>query len=209
GDIRALTITPPEYAFAKAGQAGQLKVKATFTDGSSEDITALCDFRTNDEAVAEVTPLGRVKAVRPGDTAVVVSYRRQGVPGRVLVPAEVPAGFRYPKVPEANFIDAEVFAKLKRLNMVPSELCSDEEFLRRVTIDTIGGLPTPDEVRAFLADKRADKRARKIDELLAHPLHAALWATKFSDITGNNTTALAAKSPQLQAKYSQMRHDSF
>ena len=93
-------------------------------------------------------------------------------------------------MPEVNYIDREVFAKLRRLNMVPSDLSGDAEFLRRVTIDTIGTLPTPDEVRAFLADKRPDKRAKKIDELLAHPLHAALWATKFCDITGNNTDAL-------------------
>ena len=100
---------------------------------------------------------------------------------------------RYPT--EVNYIDREVFAKLKRLNMVPSDLASDAEFLRRVTIDTIGTLPTPDEVRAFLADKSADKRAKKIDELLKHPLHAALWATKFSDITGNNTDALEQPQP--------------
>src|SRR5262249_40505335 len=124
------------------------------------------------------------------------------------VPLATKAGYQYPKLTEVNFIDREVYAKLKRLNIVPSDLSSDTEFLRRVTIDTIGTLPTPDEVRAFLADTKPDKRERKIDELLAHPMHAALWATKFCDITGNNTDAL--ENPQGQRpKLSQMWHDWF
>jgi hypothetical protein len=127
---------------------------------------------------------------------------------RVLVPVELPAGFRYPQVPASNFVDREVFARLKLLNMVPSDLSSDEEFLRRVTIDTIGQLPTPEEARAFLADKTPQKRAKKIDELLAHPLHAALWATKLCDITGNDTLSLEAPN-QLRSKRSQMWHDWF
>src|SRR5581483_85958 len=138
----------------------------------------------------------------------VVSYRGSVVPVRVLVPAEAKPGFVYPKLPEVNYIDREVFAKLKRLNMVPSDLSTDEEFLRRVTLDTIGTLPAPAEVRAFLADRSADKRERKIDELLAHPMHAALWATKFCDITGNNTDSLE-NPPQRRPFLSQMWHDWF
>jgi hypothetical protein len=207
GDIKALVL-PAEHAFSKPGPTAQLQVKAVFADGSTEDVTALCDFRTNDDAVAEVTPQGLVRAVKPGDTAVIVSYRGHVRPVRILVPTAAPPGFVYPKVPEVNFIDHEVFAKLRRLNMVPSELCGDAEFLRRVTLDTIGTLPTPDEARAFLADTRPDKRARKIDELLAHPMHAALWATKFCDITGNNTDSLE-NPQQYRPRYSQMWHEWF
>jgi hypothetical protein len=208
GTVVKIAITPAEYAFDKPGKTGQLQVKATFADGVTETITSLCDFRTNDEAVVEVTPLGGLRAVRPGDTAVVVSYRGNVVPVRVLVPFEAKPGFHYPEVPEANFIDREVFAKLRRLNIVPSDLSGDAEFLRRVTIDTIGTLPSPQEIRDFLADTRSDKRARKIDELLAHPMHAALWATKFCDITGNNTDALEAPA-QRRPHLSQMWHDWF
>jgi hypothetical protein len=208
GEVRSLRVSPPEVAFGRPGQTSRLQVLATFADGSQEAITPLCDFRTNDDAVAEVTPLGQVRAVRPGDTSLVVSYRGHVLPVRVLVPAPAPPGFRYPEVPEVNFIDHEVFAKLRRLNMVPSGLSSDTEFLRRVTIDTIGTLPSPQEVRDFLADSRPDKRSRKIDELLAHPMHAALWATRFCDITGNNTDALE-NPQQRRAQLSQMWHDWF
>ena len=193
---------------ANRDNPGQLQVRATFADGTTETITSLCDFRTNDDAIVEVTPLGQLRAVRPGDTAVVVSYRGNVLPLRVMVPFEPKPGFQYPKVPQVNFIDREVFAKLRRLNMVPSKLSGDAEFLRRVTLDTIGTLPSPREVREFLADSRPDKRIRKIDELLAHPMHAALWATKFCDITGNNTDALE-NPQQRRARLSQMWHDWF
>src|SRR5262249_8059188 len=105
-------------------------------------------------------------------------------------------------------IDREVFAKLRRLNIAPSGPASDEEFLRRVSLDAIGSLPTPDEVRAFLADRRPDKRARKIDELLAHPRHAAPWATKVCDIAGCNVDTMDGP-PELRAKHAQMWHDWF
>ena len=206
GAIASVAIQPPEFAFARPGLDGQLRVEATFADGSKENITVLCDFRTNDDAVVEVDNLGRLHALRAGDTAVVVSYRGQIVPVRVMVPLAAAPGFKYPDVPEVNYVDREVFAKLRRLNVVPSDLSGDSEFLRRVYLDTVGTLPTPEEARAFLADTRPDKRARKIDELLAHPMHAALWATKFSDITGNNTDQLE-NPQQLRARRSQMWHD--
>jgi hypothetical protein len=208
GDVAGVVVTPAEIAFPKAGATEQLRARARFADGSETDITAFCDFRTNDDAVAEVTSQGRVTALRTGGTAVVVSYRGNVVPVRVLVPAELPPGFQYPRVPETGTIDHEVFARLRKLNLVPSDLAADAEFLRRVTIDTIGTLPSPDEVRAFLADPSPDKRLRKIDELLSHPLHAALWATKFCDITGNDTQALEQPVP-LKPKRSQMWHDWF
>jgi hypothetical protein len=206
GEVAGVAVIPSEHAFAKPGQSQPLHVKARFRGGDEEDVTAFCDFRVNDDAVAEDSSLGLVKALRPGATTVVVTYRGNVVPVRILVPLELPAGFHYPKVAEVNYIDREVFARLRRLNMVPSDLADDAEFLRRLTIDTIGQLPSPEEVRAFLADPNPDKRTKKIDELLAHPLHAALWATRLSDVTGNNTNALEVP-VQLRPKRSQMWHD--
>ncbi len=206
GTVAGLTITPAEHHFTKAGEVHTMTVRARFADGSEEDITPLCDFRIQDDAVAEVTPSGQVKSLRPGDTALVVSYRGHITPVRVMVPVEAAPGFHYPDVAAVNYVDRAVFAKLRLLNIVPSEPAGDLEFLRRVTIDTIGCLPSPEEVRAFLADQSPDKRARKIDELLNHPLHAALWATKLCDITGNNTDAL--ENPvQYKPKRSQMWYE--
>lgn len=208
GDVKEVTVTPSELALKQTGARGQIQVKATFADGSTEDITDLCEFRSNDDAVVEVSHSGQVRGLRPGDTAIIVSYRGEVLPVRVMVPVVLAKGKTYPSVPEFNYIDREVFAKLRRLNIIPSDLCSDEEFIRRVTIDTIGSLPTSKEVRDFLADQDANKREKLIDRLLAHPLHASLWATKFCDITGNNTDGLE-NPPQRKTYLSQMWHDWF
>lgn len=205
GAVVQLSVEPVDFALIPEGQTLQLKVTARFSDGSSEDITPFCDFKVNDDAIASVTPLGLVTAHRTGDAGLTILYRGAVQAVRVLVPAQpLPSG--YPSVPEVNFIDREVFAKLKLLNMIPSGLTSDEQFLRRVYIDTIAQLPSPDEVRGFLADTDPAKRSKLIDRLLNHPLHAALWATKFSDITGNNTDALE-RPLNLQARRSQLWHD--
>ncbi len=190
GQVTQLEFSPPECAFAGAGRQVNVHVRARFADDTEQDVTDLCEFRVNDDAVATVTPEGTVESRGAGDTVVVISYRGNVRPLRVLVARPLLPGFHYPDLPERNYIDREVFAKLRRLHIVPSGPADDAEFLRRVTIDTIGSLPSPDEVRAFLADPSPDKRDREIDRLLAHPLHAALWATKFCDITGNNTAVL-------------------
>jgi hypothetical protein len=215
GTVARLEVSPGEFDFRQAGETIDLKVRAVFTDGSSADVAKFCEFRAKDESVAEVSDRGKVTAIRPGDTAVIVAYRGTMQTMRVYVPSVVVQASRLPiagGTPATQFgdgpIDREVLAKLRRLNIEPSVLASDEEFLRRVTIDTTAGLPTPADVRAFLADRRPDKRARKIEELLSHPRHAALWASKFCDITACNVDTLDGP-PELRAKQAQMWHDWF
>ncbi len=205
GSVVRVAMTPKEHLFEKPGQKARLKVLAEFADGSREDVSYFCSYRVNDDYVAEIDRSGEVRGLRPGDTSVVATYRSHVLSGRALVPATDRKG-NYPKVAEVNYIDREVFAKLRRLNIVPSGLSSDTEFLRRITIDTIGTVPTPAEVRAFLNDKSADKRVRKIEELLTHPMHAALWATKYCDITGNNLDTME-QPQQLRPKRAKMWHD--
>ncbi len=205
GAVSRIEVTPPDFAIARDGQPLQVQVTAVFADGSREDVTALCDFRISDDAVATVSAEGLITPRQPGDAGLTVLYRGAVAAIRVLVPSPARAT-PYPELPEHNFIDKEVFAKLRLLNIEPSGLARDEVFLRRVYIDTIGQLPSPEEVRAFLADTDPRKREKLIDRLLAHPLHAALWATRFSDITGNNTQALE-NPPQYQPRRSQMWHD--
>ena len=206
GTLTRLRVAPSEIAFRKTGESVGVTVLGTFANGQTEDLTPLAEIRINDDTVASLKSAS-VASLRAGDTTLVVSYRGTVVPVNVLVPATLDKGQAFPtKLPEVNFVDKHVFAKLRRLNMPPSPASDDLEFLRRVTIDTIGTLPTPEEIRAFLADNRSDKRARKIEELLSHPMHAALWATKFSDVTGNNTDSL--ENPQAtKSRRSQMWHD--
>ncbi|QJW96023.1 DUF1549 and DUF1553 domain-containing protein [Frigoriglobus tundricola] len=205
GAIEKLEISPADFALLSDAKAQQLTVTATFRDGTREDITPFCDFKITDDAIASVSPFGLLTPRQPGDAGLAVLYRGSVKAIRVLVPSPARPG-PYPAPPEVNDIDQEVFAKLKLMNVVPSDLAPDEMFLRRVYIDTLAQLPPPDVVRQFVADTDPKKREKMIDALLAHPLHAAVWATKLSDITGNNTAAL--EQPQAtQPKRSQMWHD--
>lgn len=184
----------------------QLEVLATFRDGSTEDVTRYCEFRSNDDSIVDVSATGHLAAHRPGDTTVVALYRGVVATVHVLHPVQPKANFVFPQIPESNYIDRLVFDKLRRLNIAPADLASDEHFLRRITIDTTGTLPTPAEIRQFLADPDPLKRDKKIDRLLDHPYHAAVWATRFSDITGNNTDLIENPRP-LQGRRSQMWYD--
>jgi len=205
GKIESLEVSPENFALLANDKPVQVKVMANFADGSKEDITPFCDFKITDDAIAALSPLGLLTPRQPGDAGLTILYRGSVKAIRVLVPSPA-AKTPYPVVPEVNFIDKEVFAKLKMMNVVPADLAGDATFLRRVYIDTIAQLPTPEEAREFLADKDPKKREKLVEKLLAHPLHAALWATKLSDITGNNTQALENPQP-TQPKRSQMWHD--
>lgn len=207
GAIERLEVMPKEHVLARQGNTVRLSVRARFTDGTEVDVTPFCELRAKDDSIVEVSPLGEVRAGRAGDTAVIASYRGLTATARMFVPVST-NGKSYPAIPEVNAIDREVFAKLKQLNIVPSDLATDEEFLRRVTIDTAGGLPSPAEVRAFVADTDPQKREKLIDKLLRHPLHAAVWATKMCDITACNVDAMDG-TPEDRTKRARMWHDWF
>ncbi len=203
---RAIEIRPSESRLERPGATGRLAVVARFADGSESDVTAFCDLRVRDTEVADVSNTGAVRGLGPGDTAVVASYNGLVAAARVLVPTGRPVVV--PEVPAAEFVDREVFAKLRALGVEPSGPAPDAEFLRRVTLDVIGTLPMPAEVRAFLADESRDKRSESIDRLLAHPMHAALWATRYLDITGCDVNALEGPD-ELRSRRARLWHDWF
>jgi hypothetical protein len=190
GTLARLEVTPTEITFDADGQSIPLRVVAHWSDGTSFDVTPVCRFQTNDESVVEVDEEGAVVSRAPGDTHVVVFYDNGIVPVPVLRPVDPALVQNYPDVSAPTKIDELVVAKLRKLGVVPSELCSDEEFLRRVSLDITGTLPAVGEIELFLADESPDKRARKIDELLERPDYSALWATRLCDITGNNRQVL-------------------
>lgn len=201
--LKTLQILPVERA-VRPGESYQLRIEAEFADGSSEDVTALCSFESLDRAVATVDSAGMVTGIGVGDAGLLVRYRAQPAAARVLVPRQGPNSV--PDVKPHNFIDSHVLDKLRLLNLPPADVCDDATFLRRVHLDVAGELPTPDEVRGFLADASPDKRSAKIDELVTRPGHADLWAMKFCDILkaadfGVYADALSKEhdSPRMQA----------
>ncbi len=206
--VRRLVVLPGELRLTGPRHGGELRATAEFADGSREEVTAFCTFRSSEESVAVVNSSGLVRGCQPGFAFAVADYGGVWASAEVLVPRSTPAGFIYPDVPADNIIDRIVLGRLRKLNVVPSALCSDAEFLRRTTVDVTGALPEPDVVRTFLADRRADKRARKIEELLVHPWHAALWATKFCDWTACDNDALEEPA-DLRPARARMWHDWF
>lgn len=199
-----LEVTPLETVFGKVGETTQMKVLSHWSDGTVEDVTCLCRFTTNDDAVAKVDLGGKITIIGKGDTHIVAFYDNGVVPVSVLLPVSDKANENYPKVATPTKVDELVVNKLRKLGVVPSEVCSDTDFLRRASLDMTGALPTSDEVRAFLADNSADKRARKVDELLSRPAYAAWWATKLCDILGNSENQI--RNNPVGSPYEQWYH---
>lgn len=179
--LRKLSVYPPEYRLTGIGTSLRLIAVGEYTDGSVRDLTNTVRYSSNVAAIASVTPSGTVKAEIPGETAIMARTMGQAAAVPVLVVRDRPLA-NYVAAPETNFIDKHVFAKLKRINVIPSNLSTDEEFVRRVYLDTVGHVPTIEEAAAFLNSTRADKRATLIDELLERPERADTWAMRFADM---------------------------
>lgn len=175
-------------AVGKIGDERQLVVTATYSDGSTRDVTWLTQFASNDAGLADVDANGQLKIHRNGETAIRAHYQGQVAVIVVSVPFDRPAPDltqnRNSSVP-GNFIDEHVFAKLAALRIPASAPSSDATFVRRVFLDTIGTLPTEAEVQTFLSDNRPDKRARLIDDLLQRPEFVDLWTMLMADLFQN------------------------
>jgi hypothetical protein len=182
--LRKLEIEPSTFVLSEVGQTSQLKVLAYFSDGSVEDVTEKAVYESKDAPVAEVSPTGEVTSVRWGGTAIIARFLGVVDASFVTIPraSDTNLASLDPAFTPNNFIDEFVLAKLKKLNIRPSPLTTDEAFLRRIYLDTIGRLPTPDEVKAFLADASPDKRSTLIDALLDAPEWVHLRTLKLADM---------------------------
>ena len=186
-----LHFEPSEILFSKTGDTAQIRIVAEWKDGAREDVTALTRFLTNNDAVVNVDESGLATSSGRGDTHIVALYDN----GIAAIPILRPLTERQKKLVLSKYsspIDKLVGEKLNKLGIVPSNLCSDTEFLRRVSIDLTGTLPSPDEVLAFMADTAANKRTLKIDELLERTSYAAWWTNKLCDFTGCNPTSISS-----------------
>lgn len=173
----------PKKGLLQRQTSQQLKALARYSDGSVRDVTSMALFESNDKAMAEVTGAGQVKVSDlPGKVSVMVRYQ-----GQVAVfNAAIPLGATVEALPPVkNFVDAAVFANLKELGIPPSPVCDDATFIRRVTLDIAGRLPTADESRTFLKSTNPDKRNQWIDELLRSSDYADFFAGKWTAVLKN------------------------
>jgi hypothetical protein len=178
--VVSLRVEPAERVMSQKAEQ-QLKVTARYSDGSEKDVTRHARFQSNTDHVASVSAAGMVNTHDvPGEAAVMAAYLGEVGLFRVMVPR--PGEPVKNTLPQFNFIDKLVDAKLAKLNVAPSGLCDDADFLRRIFLDLTGTLPTVEEARKFLADTAKDKRAKLVESLLDRPEFADLWAMRWSDL---------------------------
>lgn len=200
--VTRIEVTPSERVLPRPGEKLQVVVRAVYSDGSSRDVTAHTRLSTLNDAVASCTPEGAVTAIGKGQTAIMARYSGQVAVAMVLVPfttASKTSDNPKPKIenPKSNDtsarIDQLVANKQRQLGLIPSPLCDDATFMRRVSFDLTGTPPTPTAMTAFLADKSPDKRAKLVDRLLASPEYGDYWTLKWGDLLRSNRTNLTPK----------------
>jgi hypothetical protein len=192
-----LRLVAPAEALAR-GQALKMQALAEYSDGSVRDVTATSFFQSSEPTVVAVVEGGMVRAGElPGDATIMARYRGQIATWNTVIPrSQYIAPTEFAGLPRRNFIDVLVWQKLARLNILPSELISDERFMRRVSLDLIGRLPTAEEARTFIADSRQDKREILVERLLARPEYADFWANKWADLLRPNPYRVGIKATQ-------------
>ncbi len=178
---QSLEVFPDQKLVLDANSGGQqISVTARFPD-RTRDVTHLAAYESSNPKVATVDARGFVQQVGQGETVILVRFLEhiESIP---LMFVEQVEGFQWKSPPPNNYIDELVGAKLRQLHYLPSQTCSDAEFLRRVYLDVIGILPTVGETQAFLADANANKRVELIDKLLQRDEYAKFWALKWGDL---------------------------
>jgi hypothetical protein len=183
--MASISVEPATLTMPLKG-AQQLQVTAHYTDGSTRDVTKRALYEANEKAMAETNETGRVQLFDlPGDVAVMVRYQGKVSTFRATVPLGAPVD----KLPASRgFVDDLVFAKLKTIGMPPSDIADDGTFIRRVTLDITGRLPTAPEMKDFMASKDTNKREALIDRLLDSPEYADYFANKWSALLRNQRT---------------------
>ncbi len=200
--VRSIEVIPANPVIPLAQMKQQMAVLATYTDGSVRDVSAEAFVEASNIEVAAVDKHGLVTGLRRGQTAIMVRYEGAYAAAALIVMGDR-SGFAWQPVPENNYIDTLVYEKLKELKIRPSGLCTDAEFVRRIYLDLTGLPPSPDEVRAFLADPRAskDKREALIERLLGSPDYVEHWTNKWADLLQVNTNFLGKQGAQAFRKW--------
>ncbi|MEO1615764.1 MAG: DUF1549 and DUF1553 domain-containing protein [Planctomycetota bacterium] len=178
--VDSVALYPPQAVIEGEGTKQRFVAVATYSDGSTRDITRLAAFTSNNSGTAAIDNAGVVTAGRRGEAFVMARFDTHTVGSQVLA---LPADLEYsPPEITGNYIDQLVGKKLQQLRIIPSGKCSDEEFIRRVTLDITGLLPTEEAYVKFLADPAPDKRAALIDQLLESKEFSEIWAMKFAQL---------------------------
>ena len=203
--IQKIEITP-NHVTLKQGAYLPLQVMATFSDGKREDVTRWCKYTAGNTSVATIDDNGLVKVNGQGEGTITAWFLSRLSIATITVPYEQKVDAQaFVGLKPRNFIDERVLEKLRELNLPPSPPCTDEEFIRRAYIDTIGVLPTPEETVAFLTDKSGTKRDALVESLLKRPEFVDYWSYKWSDLLLVNSNKLPVN--QMWSYYQWIRRN--
>ena len=182
-----IEVFPPESVLVGSGQTQQLTILARYSDGTTRDVTDWAVYLSNNDNSAAVDEQGVVTAGAKGEAFVMARFATftEGVPVLVL-PEDGGPDFVEPNA--FNEIDEIVYQKLRKLHITPSEVCNDEQFLRRACLDLTGLTPTTEQYEKFLADESAHKREALVDELLESEAFVDVWAMRFGELLGIRTS---------------------
>ncbi|MCR9231899.1 MAG: DUF1549 and DUF1553 domain-containing protein [bacterium] len=163
------------------GTTQQVSVLAYYSDGTTRDVTTLSAFSSNNDNSATITKDGKITASNRGEAFIMARFDTHTVGSHFVV---LPKGldFEWPNIPEYNYVDTLIHNKLKKLRVIPSEVCSDAEFLRRASLDICGVMPTIEEFNTFVADKDPKKREKLVDQLLNRKEFVEMWVMKWSEL---------------------------
>ncbi|MEZ6062827.1 MAG: DUF1549 and DUF1553 domain-containing protein [Planctomycetaceae bacterium] len=189
--LERIEVYPALRVLRDGADRQQLVVTGHFSDGSARDVTALTAFDSSDEEIASVSSSAVVRREGRGEATVLARYLDRMATSRITFLTERPT-FQWSDPPIANEIDRLVFDKLSQLQIQPSDLCSDTDFLRRATLDLTGRLPSLNETRTFLADPSDTRRANLVDHLLASDDYAEFWSMKWGDVLRCNSRRMTA-----------------
>lgn len=180
--LTGIEIFPKEAVLEGEGATQRFMVLGTYSDGTDRDVTDMAVLASSDDSTLKVAPDGTGTSGGKGEIYVMARYGTFAVVSKAIV---VAAGqqLAWPEDAVArNYVDELAFAKLKKLRIPPAKTCDDSTFVRRVFLDILGQLPTPEETNAFLADESPEKRNALIDKLLERPEFSDVWAMKWADV---------------------------
>ena len=187
-NVVSVSMTPHEIVLTGHQAKQQAKVTAVYGDDARRNVTSLATFSCSNPNVVTVSAEGRMIAVSRGEAFVMARFGTHTVGCNVIVHSN-DENFVWPDdVGETNYIDVAINEKLKKLHLIPSQICSDEEFLRRVSIDLAGRLPSREKLASFVGDQDADKRAKLIDRMLETDDFERLWAMKWLELLKARTS---------------------
>lgn len=178
----SITLDPPELVLKGEGIRVPFTVSAKYSDGTDRDVTTLSSFSTSNDNSATIEYRKGITTSKHRGEAFLLARFHTFTEGSqaIVIPQET--DYVKPDVPRHNYIDDAIFAKLHKLRIIPSELCTDVEFLRRVYLDIIGALPTLQERESFLADSNPKKREALVDNLIARKEFTEMWTMKWAEL---------------------------